>query len=92
MKLEYKTDMFVSKIRQFAFAQLIHLYPIDADSTPIGLVECTDNLQQCGLSRTTRSDDAHHLPFVDMQGDAFQYLQFSETLGDILDVNHDALI
>ena len=48
---------------------------INTYGTRVGLVECTDDLQQCGLAGTAGADDAHYFALVDVQVDALEHLQ-----------------
>ena len=88
MKLEHEADVSVAEVRELLLVQSPHVHSVNHYLPAVRRVERTDYLEQCGLSRTARSHDAHHLSFVYMQVDALEHLQRAEALCDILYVDH----
>lgn len=74
MKLEDEAHMAVAKFAELMPRQLLCLYPIDHHRPAIGLVQRADDLEERGLARPRGTHDAHHLPFVDVEVDAFEHL------------------
>ena len=91
MELEDEADVLVAEVGKPLLVQLSDINAVDGDVSAVGRVESADNLQESGLAGTTRSDDAHHLTFINMQVDALEHLQRAEALGDILNVYHISL-
>ena len=88
MKLEHEADVSVAEVGELLLVQSSHVHSVNHYLPAVRRVERTDYLEQCGLSRTARSHDAHHLSFVYMQVDALEHLQRAEALCDILYVDH----
>ena len=74
MELEHEAEMLVPEVRELLRRERGHVDTVNRHRAGIGTVERADDLKQCGLAGTTWADDAHHLTFVDMQIDTFQYL------------------
>ena len=91
VELEDEADVLVAEVGKLLLVQLSYINAVDGDVSAVGRVESADNLQESGLAGATRSDDAHHLTFVNMQVDALEHLQRAEALGDILNVYHISL-
>ena len=91
MELENEANMRVAEIRQLLFTHPTDFLTIYTDFTAIGLIQSTDNLQQCSFACTAGTHDAHNLSFVDMEGNAFEHVQISETLFYIFNINHFSL-
>ena len=49
--------MLVAEIAQFLGSEAAYIYAINHDAATIRLVEGTDNLEECSLAGTTRTDD-----------------------------------
>lgn len=81
MELEDETEMLVAEIAQFLGAEAAYIDAINHDAATIRLVEGTDNLEECSLAGTTRTDDTYYLALVYMQVDALKHLQGAEALG-----------
>ena len=88
MELKDKPQMLVTEITQFPGRQLARVNTIYHHTTCIRFVQRADNLQQRRLTGTRRTDDTHHLTFIDMEVDALQHFQRSKTLMDILNCYH----
>ena len=84
MELENETYMKVAEVRQLLLLETAYVHGVNNHATTVGTVERTHNLEQCRLSRSTGTNDAHHLALVDMQVDALEHLQRAETLPYIL--------
>ena len=80
MELEDETEMLVAEIAQFLGAEAAHINAVHLNAATIRLVEGTDNLEKGSLSGTTRTDDTDYFALVNMQVDAFEYLQGAEAL------------
>ena len=91
VELENEADMRVAEIRQLLFTHPTDFLAVYTDFTAIGLIQSTDNLQQCSFACTAGTYDAHHLSFIDMEGNAFEHVQISETLSYIFNINHFSL-
>ena len=88
MELEDKSYMLVAELAELLCRKLAHVGSFDDDIPAVRLVECPDDLQQCGLTSTTRSDDTHHLSFIDMKVYPLEHLKVSEALSYFFDVYH----
>ena len=88
MELEDETEMLVAEIAQFLGAEAAYIDAINHDAATIRLVEGTDNLEECSLAGTTRTDDTYHLALVNMQVDALKHLQGAEALGYTFYIYH----
>ena len=92
MELEYEAEMAVAEIRQLLRGKPAGIDAIDDDGATIRTVKGADNLQQCRLTGPAGTHDADDLTLVDMEVDALQHLQGAEALGDMLYVDHVALM
>ncbi|CUQ07232.1 Uncharacterised protein [Segatella copri] len=88
MELEDETEMLVAEIAQFLGAEAAYIDAINHDAATVRLVEGTDNLEECSLAGTTRTDDTYHLALVNMQVDALKHLQGAEALGYTFYIYH----
>ena len=88
VELEHETQVLVAEVAEFPGVEAAHVDAVHGDAALVGLVEGSDDLEQCGLAGSAGADDAHHLSFVNMQVDALEHLQGAEALGYSFDVNH----
>jgi hypothetical protein len=72
MKLKYKTDASVSKLRQVRASEAGHILAVVEDSTLRGQVEGAYEMQQGALSGAGRTDDRYHLAAPDFEIDTFE--------------------
>ena len=88
MELEDESEMLVAEMGELLAGKGGYIDRIDVYTARIRLFECTDDLQQRGLSCTAGTNDADDLAFVDMQVYAFEYLKGAEAFGDVFDCYH----
>ena len=74
VELEDESEMLVTEVGELLAGKGGYIDGIDVYTARIRLFECTDDLQQRGLSRSAGTDDADDLSFVDMEVDAFENL------------------
>ena len=75
MKLEHEAYVRVAEAAYFLSAQAAYVGSVDGDGAAVGLVECSHYLQECCLSGSAGSHDAHHFALVYVQVDALEHLQ-----------------
>ena len=92
MELEYKSDFRVSEFGDLFVRQHLHGGSVNNHFARSGTAQGTQNLQQGGFACTARTDNGDHLPFVNMQVDAFEYFEFAETFVNIFGVDHGVYV
>ena len=63
-----------------------HRFPLKTHAARRGGLEPTDHVEQRGLPRPVRADQAHDFALPDGERDLIQRHQTAEPLGDILDL------
>ncbi len=88
VELEHEAQMLVAEIGQFLGLQVGDVDAVNLNGTSVRPVKRADDLKQGGLARSRGTYNTDHLALVDMEVDAFQYLQRAEALGDIFNIYH----
>ena len=91
MELEHEPQVLVTEVGQLFLREVGYIDVVDENGSSVRAIEGTDNLQKGGFTSTGRTYDAHHFALIDMEVDAFQHLQRSEALRNILNINHNSL-
>ena len=88
VELEDEAHVAVAEVGELLLRERGGVDAVDTYRTAVGTVEGADNLQQGGLAGAAGADDADDLAAVDVEVNAFQYLQGAEALGDALGCYH----
>lgn len=92
MELKYESDVAIAKSGKAVVAHLHNIFSVVTDSAGIGTVEGADDLQQCGFSGSTGSDNRHYLTIDDVEIYAAKDLQRVVAFGYVAYFNHFLVI
>ncbi len=88
MKLEHETYLLIAEAAHLFLAEVAYIRPVNGDGARIGLVQCSHNLKQGGLSCSASSYYADDFSLLDVQVNTFEHLQFAEGFCYVSDLYH----
>lgn len=92
VKLKHKAEVLITESGDVFVSEVGDINAVNLYRSCVGCVECAHDLQQGGLSRSRRANDADHFAFVDVEVYAFEHLERAEGLGDVVESYHCELM
>src|SRR5690348_17349244 len=73
VKLKNKPDMLVSEGRNFLLRKRAYFSFVNRYNPFIGFVQCAENVKQCALAGSRRTDNGNDLTFVNLEVDTLKH-------------------
>jgi hypothetical protein len=88
VELKYKAEAAIAEIGQGAAVEVENRDAVDEEFSGIRPTESAENLEERGLAGATCADDGYKFALLYLKVNAFENLQGTEGLGDVVCENH----